>query len=290
MSTIATPWDNKVAPPISNSTLHILTVAISDYPSATEEGPTPTAVGAAEKIEKILTQQRGPSDKLFSVVKSWNELELCGKLTDARATGSAIVGCLDKMVDVVKPDDTVILFFSGHGKVPENQDMFYFIPSDFRQDNAAETGISAAMLAEKLRYLSARRIVLIVDARQSGAALDSLSKVAEAKAILEAEFQDQERATGAGPHDHTLGICLIAATMPLQVGGGDLDSNAFEDALLEFLQGKGRAQGSEIRAGDLVQYIQDTGNKPSTKAGRTLPYTPLALLVGADFAIATTRQ
>ena len=78
--------------------------------------------------------------------------------------------------------------------------------------------------------------------------------------------------------------------MPLQVGGGDLDSNAFEDALLEFLQGKGRAQGSEIRAGDLVQYIQDTGNKPSTKAGQTLPYTPLALLVGADFAIATTRQ
>ena len=103
--------------------------------------------------------------------------------------GSAIVGCLDKMVDVVKPDDTVILFFSGHGKVPENQDMFYFIPSDFRQDNAAETGISAAMLAEKLRYLSARRIVLIIDACQSGAALDSLLRWPKQKLYSRPNFK-----------------------------------------------------------------------------------------------------
>jgi WD40 repeat protein len=286
-SHISTPWDNKVVPPTPNSTLHILTIAISQYPSGTELGPTPTAVAAAENLQNVLGRQNLPS-KLFSEIKLWNQPEFCGKLADALATRSAMVNCLDKMATVVKPDDSVVLFLSGHGEVPENQEMFYFMPSDYRKDNARETGFSSAMLAEKLRSLAARRIVLIIDACQSGAVLDSLVRVAEARATLEAELQDAERSAGVAPHDHTMGIGLIAATMPLQVGGGSADSNAFEDALLEALQRKARTQDNEIRVSDLVRYIQESGSKPATKTD--LSYTPLALLVGADFAIATDFQ
>ena len=62
----------------------------------------------------------------------------------------------------------VLLYLAGHGKVAVGEEMFDFVPVDGRDANLRDTAINTAMIAEALRNLPARRIVLIVDACQSG--------------------------------------------------------------------------------------------------------------------------
>jgi hypothetical protein len=282
-SRVVTPSDGKTVQASPNGTLHILTVAISDYPSAAGLGPTPTAVPAAETLERTFTNRLGSSAKVFSKIKFWSRPELCGRLTNDQASLHAILKCLDAMAADAKPDDIVVLFFAGHGQVPPKQEMFYFLPSDYSPLDDSNQGLSAAMLADKLRQFSARRIVLLIDACQSGAVLDSLTKVAEARARMASAIQEAQRKGGAAtPDDSTLGICLISATLPLQLGGGTLVANPFEEALIEGLQGKTSTTDDSVMVSDLVQYIQEHGNKPVANG---LSYSPLAVLVGADFAV-----
>jgi hypothetical protein len=70
------------------------------------------------------------------------------------------------MAKEVREDDVVLLFFSGHGRVPPGQEMFYYIPflratedtgSLVDPPDERETGVSTAMLAEAIRNLPARK-------------------------------------------------------------------------------------------------------------------------------------
>lgn len=78
----------------------------------------------------------------------------------------------------------VVLYFSGHGYVPPDQEMFYFEPIDIHgesNEDQSKGAISTAMLVDMVRNIKAKHIILIIDACQSGGASDSLRQIAEAR-------------------------------------------------------------------------------------------------------------
>src|SRR4051794_13721332 len=98
----------------------------------------------------------------------------CGKGSTTRATRDAVQQRLAEMIRAIRENDVVLLYFAGHGVVPSGQEMFYFVPVDSRATDLRRTGVSTAVLADDIRGLDARRVVLFIDACQSGGAVEPL--------------------------------------------------------------------------------------------------------------------
>lgn len=80
-------------------------------------------------------------------------------------------------LDIVGPDDIVLLTFSGHGWT-QDQDDFYLLAADARwlEDKDVpdpETLISSSELTKWLRMINAAEIAIVIDACHSGASVDS---------------------------------------------------------------------------------------------------------------------
>jgi uncharacterized caspase-like protein len=183
------------------------------------------------------------------------------------------------MAQQTKPQDVVVLYLAGHGIVPDGEEMFYFAPAESTSKNIASTGLSTAMLAEGLRNISAQRIVLVIDACQSGGAVEAISKVSDVKATVE-----QQRSNLETPKARSLetgvGIYIIAATLPLSYAAGPEKGES--PLAVTFLQALNSAAGSSAKA--TVDYV--TSNLPDT-AAKMLQYrqVPLTSSLGVDFPV-----
>jgi len=104
-------------------------------------------------------------------------------LLDNRATKSNILQSLKKFSEIVQPEDGVIVYFSGHGTA--QKDRFYLIPHDLgymgsrAQLNASAVqtvvshSISDVELEEAFRGIDAGQLLLVIDACNSGQALQA---------------------------------------------------------------------------------------------------------------------
>jgi hypothetical protein len=70
--------------------------------------------------------------------------------------------------DDVKPDDTLLLYYSGHG-VPHSRNDYYFVTSETRSDKPDVDGYSYDELAKISRNSNSTKIVKIIDCCYSGA-------------------------------------------------------------------------------------------------------------------------
>ncbi len=73
---------------------------------------------------------------------------------------------LKRFLRDVKPEDRLILFFSGHGFIRDG--VTYLVPSDFRRETPEKTGLPAAEFREALSQCPARVKFLILDCCQAG--------------------------------------------------------------------------------------------------------------------------
>jgi WD40 repeat protein len=289
--TYKNPWEGKKAGDTSISTLHVLTVAIDNYPPSAQLFQLPSSVSTADELEGFFDRQGAASNKLFAAVHIWHD----PPLRNGNATREAIRERLRDMAKSIKEDDVVFLFLAGHGGVPKGQEMFYFDPVDSRGDSPEarqETGLSTAMLAEALRDMPARRVVLIIDACQSGGVVDSLGKIGEVKAKAEVRREELEAQAGtaAAGHQHAVGVYIIAATTPVQLGGQTpgASETPLATALLEALKTRHQSGDNTIWMQEVVQYIRERLPNLSSRGGAGLSYTPLPSTSGADFPIART--
>ncbi|MCM3905577.1 MAG: caspase family protein [Pyrinomonadaceae bacterium] len=269
----------------AQATLHVLTVGISNYESGSSGFKSlPASVAGAKEIEKFFTEQERSPNKPYREIRIWDGLY------DAAATRAAIRKRLSRMANEVEEDDVVFLFFSGHGIVPAGQEMFYFAPIDMRgpgPQEQRESGLNTAMLAEAIREMPARRVVLIIDACQSGGAIESLGKIGEVKARVEQRRAQSEKVNQAR-HRHQVGMYLIAAATPLQEAVQPTSGNgALVATLLEALRGDGRATGGALWMRQLVKHIQQRLPELSAEIGQR--HTPMTVSSGVDFAIAGKR-
>lgn len=104
-------------------------------------------------------------------------------LTDAQATKANVLAALADLAAKVQPEDSVVIYFAGHGTAQQNR--FYLVPHDLGyeggRDAIDEAGlktilahsISDAELQDALEGVDAGQLLMVIDACNSGQALES---------------------------------------------------------------------------------------------------------------------
>ncbi|CAJ3342984.1 Uncharacterized protein containing caspase domain [Burkholderia pseudomallei] len=264
---------------VGNSVLHVQTIAIDNYDfSKTGLRRLANSVSSAKAVQEFFIAQKAKSLTPFKDIRVWDGL------FDEDATLDAIRHRLADLDSQVGRDDVVLLFLSGHGVVPAAQEMFYFAPFDVRGPDPAlqaRTGLDTAMIVDALRYMRARRVILVVDSCQSGGAIESLDKIARLKAQIDDAVS--ARTSNAAPKDSAgAGIYVIAAATPLADAIQPARGN--RDALTEALLRSLAAGDAPVSARDLLKRVRDYLPSVSKQMGGTA-MTPMTAAVGANFPL-----
>jgi len=245
------------------SDLHVVTIGINEYrnPALNLNYGVPDANGIREFFKM---QPR----KLFNEVKFYS-------LENHNATRSNIKVLLTSLEDT-KPDDVVIIYYAGHGETVEKD--WYLIPADLvypeREDEIRTKGIKSDELQEWVNTINANKVVMLMDACKSGAALKSFRGFGERKALA-------KLARSSGVH-------IVAAAAKDQFASElkQLGHGAFTYALLDGLSGEADyAKDNVINIRELTTYIENRLPDLSEEvAGR--PQFPVINSRGGDFPIA----
>jgi len=157
--------------------------------------------------------------------------------------------------DYVKPKDTLLFYFSGHG-LPDGFGNHYLAASDTAKDKPGREAISFNDLEHWSESSRSKRIVTILDCCFSGAAglegvkgNDDVSVAQEARNLMDRRMKESE------------GIYLLASSLAYQqsVIKKDLGHSLFTYYLLEGLKGKDGYMDSygHVTADHLHDYVLD---------------------------------
>ncbi len=195
-------------------------VGINDYADKTLRldfaVPDATAmVAALAKSEGTKTHQRGGKTTFLHL--------------DAQAGRASLLKHLDELRHT-SPEDTVILFLAGHAKAVG--DSWYFLPVEaaglHSDSHVRSVGLSSAAMADALVRVPAGTIVLVIDACQSGAAIDAFDGFAQRRAV-----------TGLSSE---AGITVMAATRADQLA---LEFDALGHGLFTYTMLRGLTKGDD---------------------------------------------
>jgi hypothetical protein len=166
-------------------------------------------------------------------------------LTDDEATGNAIRDNLEALTTSrIKPDDRVLIYFSGHGIVrPGKQTTYYIVPTDAIKDKWNSL-ISQDDLLTTRRHIAAKHVLYIIDACHSGSIVTDRKEIAPDLENLLTHGSWQ--AMGAGLPDQT-----VFAALP-----GDKNS-LFTVYLLRGLRGEAGRDDGVLTANHLYTYVRD---------------------------------
>ena len=155
---------------------YILSVGVNEYANA--EYNLKQAVADAQDFAGEMQRQQ---NKLGSSERV--EVTL---LNDAEATKANILRSLADFSAKIQPEDRLTIFFAGHGTAQRNR--FYLIPHDIGYEGSRtqldpaglqkilDHGISDEELDAALEGLDARQLLLVIDACNSGQALETQEK------------------------------------------------------------------------------------------------------------------
>jgi uncharacterized caspase-like protein len=172
-------------------------------------------------------------------------------LLDHEATKGAINDALDRLARDVSADDTVVIFFSGHGaqRIGGFEPGEYLCPVEADWYDLRSTAISTDEFTAALRALGAGRVAVFLDACHSGG-------VGEPK---DASLQIQP---GLSESTYSLlaegrGRVIIASCRPDEVSWElpDMPNGLFTHYLLEGLRGAAGSSDETVRILDLFQYV-----------------------------------
>jgi hypothetical protein len=143
------------------------------------------------------------------------------------------------------------------------------------------------MLTELLRNMPARRIVLVLDACQSGATIDTLKKVGWLKMRQE---EAMDRIDVNGPQgNHPAAFYIVAASSTLQLAGQPRNGpSLLVDALIKSMTAGLKPGGARVSMRKVIASVWSNISTGSEKAG--LGFTPLPFGIGRDFLIVGRPQ
>jgi hypothetical protein len=216
-------------------------------------------------------------------------------LLDGGATADGIRKGLRRLAQSAGPDDTAMVFFSGHGgRVESGPDAgTYLIPFDCNPGHLRDTAIGSEDLTRLLREIKAKRLVVLLDACHSAGAgeVKAIAPLADVKAGLDEKIYDA-LAQGAGriimASSRSTEVSLILRGMP---------NSLFTHYLLEALKGASVIPGDDvIRVFNVFHYVSDKvpadapTQHPIFKAHEVETNFPLALYLGGKQAIPASGQ
>lgn len=146
--------DSTFSPPVLEGTSYLLVIGIDQYKSP-QVRPLYNAVRDAKKFATVLTS------------KYQFEAGNVTSLVNEKATESAILSTIDRIVATAKEEDSLIVYYSGHGYVHQNTRRGFWLPYEGIFGDAS-TAISDNTLVDHLSVFKGRHLVVIVDACFSG--------------------------------------------------------------------------------------------------------------------------
>jgi hypothetical protein len=142
-------------PNVPRGEFHLLSIGIDRY---RHFDPLETAANGARAIVRVLTEHYYGFDARHVVT-----------LVDEQATHEAITNALDDLDDQMAKDDSLLIFYAGHGH-KDRQNRGYWIPVDGLPKKKG-TWINNALLRDMLVHYPARHVLLVSDSCFSGTLL-----------------------------------------------------------------------------------------------------------------------
>ncbi|MBF0203223.1 MAG: caspase family protein [Desulfamplus sp.] len=243
------------------TTLHMVGIGINQYKDENIKDldySVADAQGILKAIERV-------HSKDFDVYNYY-------ELYDKNATLSNI-NSLFYSLQNLPPQDTVFIYFAGHGVVDKNE--WYFLPHDTSED-FANKGLSSSILTSRTTNIGARQILLLIDACQSGAIIDA--------------FKDQKVFALLS---RLSGIHLAAATTKEQLAFEliDLGHGLFTFTFLEGIKGNADQLpiDGNISVKEALNYIKVT-MPILLKKYNLSDQKPMINLVGIDFMLVDSKK
>jgi hypothetical protein len=257
---------------------HALLIGVGSY-AHTPHLDVPITVADAQAVAQVLRDPRFCGYPAAQVAV----------LHDTKATSAGILGALDALATRAGLQDTVVLFYSGHGDFGDDGE-YHLTTHETRVAGGkvvAGTGISQKLLLEKLRGLRARRALLIFNACHSGAVVPALgaADVPPPGQNPPDELTSALLATGTGR-------IIISASRAAQlsyIGAGK--QTLFTQALVKGLLGQGvQGRNGYISAFDLYMHIYTTVSEQVRRDYGTAQEPELTVHKGVGpFAVALYR-
>jgi hypothetical protein len=123
-------------------------------------------IGEADYIGSI-PKLNSPVKDIQEIAKLYREQFGYEVRTLPNADKATIVRELNRLILETGPDDSVTVFYAGHGQLIEKTGRGYWIPSKASADNPAEW-ISNSDIARTLEAIAARQVLLVSDSCYSG--------------------------------------------------------------------------------------------------------------------------
>jgi hypothetical protein len=259
---------------------HALVIGVANYPQVR---PLPGIVlNDARDVHELLTSPACgyPNDNVT-------------QLLDDQATADGIRTALFDLATRTGPDDTVVVFFSGHGGHDSSNSQLtthnsklnqYLLPYDCDPNDLSGTAISGEEMTGLLRDIKAGRLLVLFDSCHSGGAGDPKSLLPQLKSGL-SEGYYETLAQGVGR-------VVMASCRPDEVSWAlaGMSNSLFTHYLLEALRGGGRTLGDGyVRVFDLFRHVAD--HVPARAAAIQASQHPIfkATAMEEDFPIAFAR-
>lgn len=178
-------------------------------------------------------------------------------IQDGNATKQNILKAVEKIKPLVKQGDVFVFYYAGHGAMTiaaqGEQSVFNLVPNDvtnfYNTEMLKERGISTSELQKISKDINAQKQLFIIDACQSGGAVDAL---ASRGALNEKEIATLARSTGT---------YFLTASGSDQLAGefAALGHGVFTYAILQAFTGKADAQNgdSKISVKELSLFLEN---------------------------------
>jgi uncharacterized caspase-like protein len=207
------------------------------------------------------------------------------KVTNENATKAKIKSEIDKLKVNIGQNDVFIFYYAGHGTMVtpkgEEKAVFHLVPHDvtnlYSNEIVSEKGISTFEIQTFSKEIKAQKQLFIIDACQSGGAVEGLASTRGA--INEKEMATLARSTGT---------YFLTASASDQLAGefAALGHGVFTYSILQALTGKADGAGDQkVSVKELSLYVENSVPVLSEKFKNQKQY-PVSYGYGQDFPIA----
>jgi hypothetical protein len=226
-------------------------------------------------LVKTTTDARDLYDTLLQNGYSPNNMSL---LLDEQATKAAISDKLDWLARRVGPNDTVVIFFSGHGAqlIGGFWPGEYLCPVEATLEKVKDTFISDEEFTTALRAIRAGRVVVFLDACHAGGVGEPKDPAVQVKAGL---------SEAAYTHFLAQGRVIIASCKPDEVSYEfpEMRNGLFTHYLLEALRGGAARPDGTVWITNLFGYVYEQVSRHNLQH-------PFQKSATEDFILALTKQ
>ncbi len=174
-------------------------------------------------------------------------------LLNEQATRQGILDSLQWLADTTTPEDTAVVYFSGHGHfVTEGPDAGnYLITYDTKVEALRRTALPSTAFTDALRRIRTRKLIVLLDACHSGGAADvkRLDRSAVKSALSQDAYEELRRGAGR---------IILASSRPNEFSyvAPAASNSLFTQCLLEALDGEAEQDGDGyIRVFEVVAYV-----------------------------------